>query len=123
MRNGKTPKPKKPIYKRIWFWIVVVMLLSLVARLEAEEKIRIKILLQNLRQPLNLLAILMLHLALLKNENLVGHKKFMILSFQQLQTLTMMEQWLKVAVHLMLILKEKLVNQLQLLNLALEIKL
>ena len=123
MRNGKTPKPKKPIYKRIWFWIVVVMLLSLVARLEAEEKIRIKILLQNLRQPLNLLAILMLHLALLKNQNLDGHKKFMILSFQQLQTLTMMEQWLKVAVHLMLILKEKLVNQLQLLNLALEIKL
>lgn len=123
MRNGKTPKPKKPIYKRIWFWIVVVMLLSLVARLEAEEKIRIKILLQNLRRPLNLLAILRLHLALLKNENLVGHKKFMILSFQQLQTLTMMEQWLKVAVHLMLILKEKLVNQLQLLNLALEIKL
>ena len=26
MRNGKTPKPKKPIYKRIWFWIVVVIL-------------------------------------------------------------------------------------------------
>lgn len=25
MKNGKTPKAKKPIYKRIWFWIVVVI--------------------------------------------------------------------------------------------------
>ncbi|KEY63757.1 hypothetical protein [Lactococcus cremoris] len=30
MRNGKTPKPKKPIYKRIWFWIVVVILVVII---------------------------------------------------------------------------------------------
>lgn len=27
MENGKTPKPKKPIYKRVWFWIVVIVLI------------------------------------------------------------------------------------------------
>ena len=28
MKNGKTPKAKKPIYKRIWFWIVVVIVVG-----------------------------------------------------------------------------------------------
>ena len=28
MENGKTPKAKKPIYKRIWFWIVVVIVVG-----------------------------------------------------------------------------------------------
>jgi len=27
MKNGKIPKTKKPIYKRIWFWIVVIVLI------------------------------------------------------------------------------------------------
>lgn len=27
MENGKTPKAKKPIFKRIWFWIIVVILI------------------------------------------------------------------------------------------------
>lgn len=30
MRNGKTPKPKKTIYKRIWFWIVVVIVVVVI---------------------------------------------------------------------------------------------
>lgn len=30
MENGKTPKAKKPIYKRIWFWIVVVIVVAVI---------------------------------------------------------------------------------------------
>lgn len=30
MKNGKTPKAKKPIYKRIWFWIVVVIVVAVI---------------------------------------------------------------------------------------------
>ncbi|MEI3630171.1 hypothetical protein [Lactococcus lactis] len=30
MKNGKTPKAKKPIYKRIWFWIVVVIVVVVI---------------------------------------------------------------------------------------------
>lgn len=30
MKNRKTPKPKKPIYKRIWFWIVVVIVVAII---------------------------------------------------------------------------------------------
>lgn len=30
MKNGKTPKAKKPIYKRIWFWVVVVIVVAVI---------------------------------------------------------------------------------------------
>lgn len=30
MKNGKTPKAKKPIYKRIWFWIIVVIVVAVI---------------------------------------------------------------------------------------------
>lgn len=30
MKNEKTPKAKKPIYKRIWFWIVVVIVVAVI---------------------------------------------------------------------------------------------
>ncbi|WP_305774632.1 DUF3862 domain-containing protein [Lactococcus lactis] len=30
MENGKTPKAKKPIYKRIWFWVVVVIVVAVI---------------------------------------------------------------------------------------------
>ncbi|AWN65494.1 hypothetical protein LL14B4_04620 [Lactococcus lactis subsp. lactis] len=30
MENGKTPKAKKPVYKRIWFWIVVVIVVAVI---------------------------------------------------------------------------------------------
>lgn len=30
MENGKTPKAKKPIYKRIWFWIVAVIAVAVI---------------------------------------------------------------------------------------------
>lgn len=30
MENGKTPKAKKPIYKRIWFWIIVVIVVAVI---------------------------------------------------------------------------------------------
>lgn len=30
MENRKTPKAKKPIYKRIWFWIVVVIVVAVI---------------------------------------------------------------------------------------------
>ena len=30
MKNGKTPKAKKPLYKRIWFWVVVVIVVAVI---------------------------------------------------------------------------------------------
>lgn len=30
MKNEKTPKAKKPIYKRIWFWIIVVIVVAVI---------------------------------------------------------------------------------------------
>lgn len=29
MENGKTPKPQKPIYKKVWFWLLVIVVVAL----------------------------------------------------------------------------------------------
>ena len=29
MENGKTPKPQKPIYKKVWFWLLVIVVVTL----------------------------------------------------------------------------------------------
>lgn len=39
MENGKTPETKKPIYKRVWFWLLVIVVVALGMHLNGGESI------------------------------------------------------------------------------------